>query len=149
MSNSFTAPDLETEDEETKSANAQLIADLKEQVQRAEQASEQYRKQLEVMQKRLDDAATEQTTAEERDYQRQTEIDHLRVQAKDSVRQYRELQLAYEADKNTFDQERERQASKEADLEGKIRKLAEALRTRGADRITASRSGKWACYLIL
>jgi len=142
MSNSFAPPDPEPDDEETKSANAQLIADLKDQVHRAEQASDQYRKQLEVMQKRLDDAAGEQTTSEERDYQRQTEIDRLRVEYKDSIRQYRELEAAYDADKNTFLHERERQAEKEADLEAKISRLTASLRARDADRVTASRSGK-------
>lgn len=142
MSNSFAPPETEPDDEETKSANAQLIADLKEQVHRAEQASDQYRKQLEVMQKRLDDAAGEQTTSEERDYQRQTEIDRLRVEYKDSIRQYRELEAAYDADKNTFLHERERQANKEADLEAKISRLTAALRARDADRVSASRSGK-------
>jgi chromosome segregation ATPase len=142
MSNSFAPPETEPDDEETKSANAQLIADLKEQVHRAETASEQYRKQLEVMQKRLDDAAGEQTTSEERDYQRQTEIDRLRVEYKDSIRQYRELELAYDADKNTFLNERERQVNKEADLEAKISRLTATLRARDADRVSASRSGK-------
>ncbi|KEF59633.1 uncharacterized protein A1O9_04479 [Exophiala aquamarina CBS 119918] len=141
MSNSFASPESEPDNEETKAANAQLIADLKEQVHRAEQASDQYRKQLEVMQKRLDDAAGEQTTSEERDYQRQTEIDRLRVEYKDSIRQYRELEIAYDADKNTFLHERERQVNKEADLEAKISRLTATLRARDADRVSASRSG--------
>lgn len=145
MSNSFASPETEPDDEETRSANSQLIADLKEQVHRAEQASEQYRKQLEVMQKRLDDAAGDQTTSEERDYQRQNEIDRLRVEYKDSMRQYRELELAYDADKNTFLHERERQANKEVELEAKIGRLTAALRARQSDRASASRSGKQTC----
>lgn len=124
-----------------KSANAQLIADLQEQVQRAEQASEQYRKQLEGMQQRLDEAASEQTASEERDYQRQTELDLLRAEMKESTRQRREIELAFEEDKQVFLQVREKQANKEAELQAVIGRLNEALRTRGAERINASRSG--------
>ncbi|KAK4948071.1 hypothetical protein LTR10_013125 [Elasticomyces elasticus] len=141
MSNSSPAGDAETGDEEAKSANAQLIADLKEQVDRAEQASEQYRRQLEVMQQRLDEVAAEQTTAEERDYQRQTDLDRLKAQIKDSERQYRELEVTYNEDKDTFLQERDRQARREAELQAVISRLNETLRTRSADKLTASRLG--------
>lgn len=141
MSSSFASAENETDDEEAKSARAQLMANLKEQVQRAEQASEQYRKQLEIMQQRLDEAATEQTTAEERDYQRQTEVDRLRAEIKESARQHRELEVAHEEDKQLFLRERERQANKEANLQGVINRLNETLRTRGAERINAGRSG--------
>ncbi|EXJ95366.1 hypothetical protein A1O1_00487 [Capronia coronata CBS 617.96] len=141
MSTSFpSSVEPEVEDDESKSVNAQLIADLKEQVQRAEQASEQYRKQLEMMQQRLDEAAAEQTSAEERDYQRQSELDRLKAEIKDLNRQRRELELAYSEDKQTFLHERERQAGKEADLQCVISRLNEALRTRSAERISASRS---------
>ncbi|KAI1608009.1 hypothetical protein EDD37DRAFT_614290 [Exophiala viscosa] len=141
MSNSSPAGDAETDNEEAKSANAQLIADLKEQVDRAEQASEQYRRQLEVMQQRLDEVAAEQTTAEERDYQRQTDLDRLKAQIKDSERQYRELEVTYNEDKDTFLQERGRQARREAELQSVISRLNETLRTRSADKLTASRLG--------
>lgn len=130
------------EDEETKSANAQLIADLQEQVQRAERASEQYRKQLEVMQQRLDEAASEQTASEERDYQRQTELDRLKAEIKDSSRQHRELELAYNEDKQLFLQEREKQTNRESDLHAIINRLNETLRSRGTERINASRNGR-------
>ncbi|KIV80995.1 hypothetical protein PV11_08449 [Exophiala sideris] len=141
MSNSSPVADAETENDEAKSANAQLIADLKEQVDRAEQASEQYRRQLEVMQQRLHEVAAEQTTAEERDYQRQTDLDRLKAQIKDSERQYRELEVTYNEDKDTFLQERDRQASREAELQAVISRLNETLRTRSADKLTASRLG--------
>jgi len=141
-SSSFAALDADMDDEDSKASTAQLIAGLREQVQRAELASEQYRKQLEVMQKRLDDTAAEQTAAEERDYQRQTEIDRLRAEIKESIRQRRELELAYDSEKHLLLQERERQAGTEADLRSVINRLNEALRSRAAEKPGASRSGK-------
>ncbi|KIW15683.1 hypothetical protein PV08_05733 [Exophiala spinifera] len=138
-STSFASTDEGTESEEAKSANAQLISDLREQVQRAEQASESYRRQLEGMQQRLDEAAAEQTTAEERDYQRQTELDQLKAELKECERQHRELKVTYNEDRETFLQERERQASKEAELQGVISRLNETLRTRSTEKINNSR----------
>lgn len=142
-SSSFALPDGEQqEEEETKSANAQLIAGLKEQVDRAEQASEQYRKQLEIMQQRLDEAAAEQTTGEERDYKRQTEIDRLRAEIRDLARERRELESAQEHERKLFEQERERQSSRELALQDKVHRLNEVLRTKGLERTSADRSGK-------
>ncbi|KAL6249812.1 hypothetical protein RBB50_003668 [Rhinocladiella similis] len=138
-STSFASAADGTEDEEAKSANSQLISDLREQVQRAEQASESYRRQLEGMQQRLDEATAEQTTAEERDYQRQTELDRLKAELKECERQHRELNVTYNEDKETFLQERERQASKEAELQGVISRLNETLRTRSTEKINNSR----------
>lgn len=141
-SSTFVAPDGEQEDEETKSANAQLISGLKEQVDRAEQASEQYRKQLEIMQRRLDEAAAEQTTGEERDYKRQTEIDRLRAEIRDSARERRELESTHEHERKLFEQERERQSGRELELQDKVQRLSETLRTRGLERTSVDRSGE-------
>ncbi|KIV90501.1 hypothetical protein PV10_07800 [Exophiala mesophila] len=138
-SSTFVAPDSEQEDEETKSANAQLISGLKEQVDRAEQASEQYRKQLEIMQRRLDEAAAEQTTGEERDYKRQTEIDRLRAEIRDSARERRELESTHEHERKLFEQERERQSSRELELQDKVHRLTETLRTKGLERSSVDR----------
>ncbi|ETN39791.1 uncharacterized protein HMPREF1541_06017 [Cyphellophora europaea CBS 101466] len=140
MSTSFTPDQLEQEDEDEKNANMQPIADLKEQVSRAEQASEQYRKQLEVMQQRLDDATNEQTAAEERDFARQTELDKLRAEIKESARQNRELETSYESDHRMLLQERESQSSREAELQAVINRLNETLRNKGIEKSNASRA---------
>jgi uncharacterized protein YhaN len=140
QSNSFT--DQDVDEDEAKAANVQLISDLREQVGRAEQASEQYRKQLDVMKKRMDELDNAQTSAEERDYSRQTEIDRLKAEVKDLARQRREIEVEYEADKKLFLQEHDRRESKEKDLEAKVQRLNETLRTKGTERLIASRSGK-------
>jgi hypothetical protein len=141
MSTSFTPDELD-QDEDEKNTNAQLIAELKEQVQRAEQASEQYRKQVEDMQRRLDDATNDQTASEERDFQRQTEIDHLRAEIKESVRQRRELELAHDSEKRLLLQDRDRQSSREAELQSVIRRLNETLRNKGLEKSNANRACK-------
>lgn len=141
MSTSFTPDDDLDQDEDEKNANAQIMVDLKEQVQRAEQASEQYRKQLEAMQQRLDAATNEQTEAEEREFQRRTDMDRLRAEVKDSSRQRREQEISHESEKRLLLQERDRQTAKEAELQSVINRLNETLRNKGLEKSIASRAG--------
>lgn len=141
MSTSFTPDQLEQEEEDDKQANAQLISDLREQLQRAEQASEHYRKQLEGLQHRLDDATNEQTAAEERDFARQTELDKLRAEIKEAARYNREIETAHESEKRMLLQERESQISREAELQATIARLTETLRSKGIEKSLASRAG--------
>ncbi|KAH0843690.1 hypothetical protein AYO21_05476 [Fonsecaea monophora] len=141
MSTSFIGSiDQDQEDEEAKSANVKLIKDLQEQVQRAEQASERYKKQLEVMQQRLDETSQAQMALEERDLQKQTERDRLKAEIRDLNRQRRELEIEHEEHQQLFLQERERQMKKEAEQQATINRLNEALRLQGTERLNASRS---------
>ncbi|RMZ83165.1 hypothetical protein DV738_g1157, partial [Chaetothyriales sp. CBS 135597] len=123
------------QDEDERNANAQLIADLQLQVQRAEHASEQYRKHLELMQERLDKSTNDLTLAEERDFQRQTQLDRLQAEVKDTARQRRELDIAHESEMRMLLQERERQASREAGLQSVINRLNETLRNKEHERL--------------
>jgi uncharacterized coiled-coil protein SlyX len=118
------------DEDDNRNANAQLIAELKEQVQKAEQASDNYRKQLEVLQKRLDDFAEDQIAVEEREQKRQTELDTLLIDLKDSVRQRRELEQSHEVEKNLMLRERDRHAGREAELQIVISRLNERLRAK-------------------
>ena len=127
-------PEADTESDDAKATNAQLIANLKDQVQRAEKASEQYRKHLESLQQRLDESANEQTAAEERELQKQTELDGLRGDTKEAARRNRELELSFDSERRLLLQDREKQASKEAELQATITRLNEALRLKGLER---------------
>lgn len=130
-----------TEDEEeSRGLNAEIIAELKEHVRRAEDASEQYRKQIEVLQRRLDDFTEQQTAAEEREYQRQSALDVLRAEVKETARQMREMEQVHENEVNALLQEREIQASREAQMQVVIHRLNETLRSRDATRSGTGRA---------
>jgi chromosome segregation ATPase len=139
MSAAYT-PDQIEDDEDERNANAQLISDLKEQVQRAEQASEQYRKTIEQLQNRLDEATNEQTNAEERDFQRQTELDKLRAEVKELSRQKREAESSHESEKRMLLQERESLLGKDAQSQTIIARLNETLRDKGLEMSHANRA---------
>ena len=129
-------------EDDARAENAQLVAELKEQLQKAELASEQYQKQLEVLQLRLDEVLIDQTRLEEQNHQRDAEIQALRANAKDFARQKREMEQFHEAEKTLILKEREQQATKEEELQSVIRRLNETIRQRDIRSYTASPSGR-------
>ncbi|KAJ9652191.1 hypothetical protein H2198_008535 [Neophaeococcomyces mojaviensis] len=131
----------EPDDEESKNASAQLIADLKEQLERAEQASEQYRKQLEILQQRLDESTDQQTAAEERDFAARTRIDQLVAEIKDTVRQRREMEMTFESERNLLVEEKKRSTAREAELQSVVSRLRDTLKTKSLERANAARTG--------
>ncbi|KAL2807637.1 hypothetical protein BJX63DRAFT_63875 [Aspergillus granulosus] len=114
-------------EEEARAQNAALIEDLKEQLQKAETASEQYQKQLGVLQMRLDEAVSEQTKLEDQSHERDSKIEALNGEIRDHVRQIRDLEQAHELERNAMLQEKEQQASREEEMQATIQRLKEAV----------------------
>ncbi|KAK5950282.1 hypothetical protein OHC33_008751 [Knufia fluminis] len=133
----------ENDENESKSANSQLIADLKEQVLRAEQASEQYRRQLEALQLRLDEANDQQTAAEERDFAARTQIDKLLAEVKDSTRQKRDMEMNFESERSMLIQEKDRTSERQLELQSVVNRLTDALKTKSLERASTARSGQF------
>ncbi|KAL4812345.1 hypothetical protein BDW67DRAFT_170256 [Aspergillus spinulosporus] len=114
-------------EEEARAQNAALIEDLKEQLQKAETASEQYRKQLGVLQMRLDEAVTEQAKLEDQSHEKDSKIEALNGEIREHVRQIRDLEQAHELERNAMLQEKEQQASREEEMQATIQRLKEAV----------------------
>jgi len=114
-------------EEEARAQNAALIEELREQLQKAETASEQYQKQLGVLQMRLDEAVNEQGKLEEQALERDTRIETLSGEVRDQARQLRDLEQNYESERNAMLQERERQTSREEELQATIQRLKESV----------------------
>lgn len=135
-------------EEEARAQNAALIEELREQLQKAETASEQYQKQLGVLQMRLDEAVSEQTKLEDQAHERDQRIEALGNEIRDQARQIRDLEQNHELERNAMLQEKEQQASKEEELQATIQRLKESvaqkdlrMNTEG-DRHQVSRSCK-------
>jgi hypothetical protein len=129
-------------EDDARAEHAQLVAELKEQLQRAEFASEQYQKQLEVLQLRLDEVLIDQSRLEEQGHQRDAEIQILQANAKDFARQRKEMEQFHEAEKALILKERDQQASKEEELQAIIRRLNDTIRQRDIRFHDASPSGR-------
>src|SRR5271163_4268739 len=129
-------------EDDARAEHAQLVAELKEQLQRAEFASEQYQKQLEVLQLRLDEVLIDQSRLEDQGHQRDAEIQILQANAKDFARQRKEMEQFHEAEKALILKERDQQARKEEELQVVIRRLNDTIRQRDIRFQDASPSGR-------
>lgn len=124
----------DSSDEEARAQNAALIEELKEQLQKAESASEQYRKQLEVLQLRLDEAIAEQTRLEDQAHEKESKIEALNSEIREHARQLRDLEQAHERERNAMLQDKEQQASREEELQATIQRLKESLAQKEKER---------------
>ncbi|KAJ5788722.1 hypothetical protein N7457_003712 [Penicillium paradoxum] len=114
-------------DEEARAQNAALIVELREQLQKAETASEQYQKQLGVLQMRLDEAISEQSKLEDQAHERDTRIEALNSEIRDQGRQIRDLEQNHESERNAMLQEKEQQTSREEEMQATIQRLKDSM----------------------
>ncbi|RMJ22132.1 hypothetical protein PHISP_06995 [Aspergillus sp. HF37] len=117
----------EPSDEEARAQNAALIEELREQLQKAETASEQYRKQLGVLQMRLDEAVSERGKLEDQAHEKDSKVETLNSEIRDHVRQMRDLEQTHEMERNAMLQEKEQQASHEEEMQATIQRLKDSL----------------------
>jgi hypothetical protein len=134
-------------DENSRADHAQLVDELKLQVQRAEIASEQYQKEVEILQLRLHEAVGERNNLEAQISQKDMEAETVHTEAKDIMRQQKELEQTHHAEKDMMLKEREHQLNKEQELQSIIHRLNETIRQREmrahveGERPVISRSG--------
>lgn len=114
-------------EDDARAENAALIEDLKEQLQKAETVSEQYQKQLGVLQMRLDEAVSEQGKLEEQAHEKDSKVEALHNEVRDHARQIRELEQGYETERAVMAKEKELQASREEELQSSIQRLKETI----------------------
>jgi hypothetical protein len=117
----------DTPDEDARAENAALIEELKEQLHKAETVSEQYLKQLEVLQMRLDEAILEQGKLESQAHEKDSKVEALTAEIRDHARQIRELERIYETERNAILRDKELQTSREEELQITIQRLKESL----------------------
>lgn len=114
-------------EEEARAQNAALIGDLKEQLQKAETASEQYRKQLGVLQMRLDETVNDHGKLEDHSHERESKIEALNGEIREHVRQIRDLEQSHDMERNAMLQEKEQQGSREEEMQATIQRLKDSL----------------------
>lgn len=118
--------------EESKAETAALIEDLKTQLHKAESSSEDYQKQLFVLQKRFDDTTNEHTKLEESSHANIDKLEALEKEKSEALRRHRDLQVAFENDKTASMREREEASSREEELNGIVQRLKDSLAQREA-----------------
>lgn len=116
--------------EESKAETSALIEDLKQQLRKAETASEEYQKEAAVLQSRLDDALDDHTKLEESAQENVNRIEVLERERHDSMRKYRDLETAFEHDKVASMREKEEAMHREQELTDTVQRLKESLSNR-------------------
>lgn len=135
-------------DDEARAASAAAIEELKEQVQKAETTTEQYRKQLGVLQMRLDDVVSEHGKLEEQAHEKDNTVNSLREEIRELSRQLREKEQTHETELAALLKDKETQANKEEELQTTIQRLKETiaqkdLRMNVENDQNVSRSREW------
>lgn len=120
-------------DAEARAETVALIEDLKERLQKADNASEQHKKQAEVLQTRLDDALKEQAKLEEKVHESEEQIEALRNEKREAARQMREMEAIYEAERSSMMKEKEEMANREEEMQAVINRLKETLNQKNAE----------------
>ncbi|KAI0972426.1 hypothetical protein F4678DRAFT_60373 [Xylaria arbuscula] len=120
-------------DDNARAETVALIEDLKERLHKADAASEQYRKQGEVLQSRLDEALKEQAKLEERAHENDEQIETLRNEKREAARQMREMEAIYEAERSSMMKEKEEMSNREEEMQTIINRLKETLNQRNAE----------------
>lgn len=106
--------------------------DLKERLQKAELASEEFQKQALVLQTRLDDALKEQGKLEDRIHEDEERFEMVENEKRESQRQLNELERIFEAERVTVMKDKEESQSREEELEEVIQRLKENLAQKDA-----------------
>ncbi|KAL9113922.1 MAG: hypothetical protein Q9227_002056 [Pyrenula ochraceoflavens] len=115
-------------EEDARVQSATLLEELKQQLARAEEASEHYQKHAEVLQSRLDEVNKEQTSMEEQAHDKDSKFLALQDELMESRRQRRDLEKVHDVEREKLLVERQLQQSREEELQSIIQRLNETIK---------------------
>ncbi|PNS21680.1 hypothetical protein CAC42_1534 [Sphaceloma murrayae] len=115
-----------TEDE-TKAQTAAAIEDLQDRLTKAEETSEDYHRQITLLETRLESATTDQGRLEETVQELHERIEELDNEKRESLRSRRELEAIYESDRAASVKFREEAQAREDELLETIQRLKDGL----------------------
>jgi chromosome segregation ATPase len=107
-----------------------IIDDLKERLAQAEASAESYKRQVDVLQSKLDDALKEQSRLEEKVHESEEQIEALTNEKRDAARQIREMETIYEAERSAMLKEKEEMVNREEEMQAVIQRLKDTLAQR-------------------
>lgn len=115
-------------DDDAKAEAAGLVEDLKAQLRKAESASDEYQKQLYIVQQKLDEIQVDYAKAEDAANEHIERIEALTKDNQDAQRKYKELENIYENEKAASMREREEAMAREEDLQGTVQRLKDSIK---------------------
>ncbi len=110
-----------------------LLDDLKERLSKAEASSEQFRRQNEVLQVRLDDANKGHAQLEERVHEDDEQLEALKNEKREMARRIQQMETIYEAERSAMTREKEDMGNREEEMQRVIQRLKDSLAQRNVD----------------
>jgi chromosome segregation ATPase len=147
LSSSSAASDAE---DDARAETVAVLDDLKERLRNTETISEQFQKQAQVLQSRLDEALQEQGKLEDRLHENEERLETLENEKRDALRQKREMESIYEAERSAMTKEREEMSNREEEMQTIIQRLKDSLSQRSNvdEESRLSRRCKFEMYLL-
>lgn len=138
-------------EEAARAETVALLDDLKDRLAKAETTSEDYRKQAEVLQSRLDETVSEQVKYEEKCHEHEEQIEALQNEQREATRKIREMEAIYEAERSSMVKEKEEMSNREEQLQMIIARLKDSLNQKMSkedndDEVRSTRSRKYHPY---
>ncbi|KAJ6440307.1 M protein, serotype 2.1 precursor [Purpureocillium lavendulum] len=121
---------LGSAESDARAENASAVEDLQQRLEKEEKASEQYKKQADVLQSKLDDVVKESARLEEKVHEYDEQLEALRNEKRDATRQIREMENIYEAERSAILKEKEELANREEEMQSVIQRLKDNLAQR-------------------
>ena len=118
---------LDDSDDDAKQERLALLELLKERLTKAESASEEYQKQVEVLRMKLDEALGEQSKLEYRIHEEEESVEKIIVENKETLRQRRELENQYKSERKATMSFKEDFHAREEELLAVINRLKTSL----------------------
>lgn len=117
-------------DDDARAETVAVLDDLKDRLRKTEAISEQFQKQAQVLQSRLDEARHEQGKLEDRVHESEERLESLENEKRDALRQKREMESIYEAERSSMTKEREDMSNREEEMQSIIQRLKDSLNAR-------------------
>ncbi|KAM5369620.1 hypothetical protein ACJZ2D_008979 [Fusarium nematophilum] len=121
---------LSTAEADARGEAAAALEDLQQRLEKEEKQSLQYKRQVEVLQSKLDEAVKESAKLEEKAHEYDEQIETLRNEKREVTRQMREMESIYEAERSSILKEKEEMANREEEMQAMIQRLKDSLAQR-------------------
>ncbi|KAK4188032.1 hypothetical protein QBC35DRAFT_213172 [Podospora australis] len=124
--------DLERE-ESIRAETVAIIDDLRSRLETAERTAESTKRQVEILQDKLDEAHKEQAKLEEKVHEHEEHIETLTNEKREAARQMREMENIYEAERSAMMKEKDEMGNREEEMQAVIQRLKDSLAQRNLD----------------
>lgn len=134
LSTNATASD-DTSEDDARAERASLMEDLRSRVQKAETASEEYQRQLNLLQARLDESQQGHGQLEDQLHEKNERVEELEIESVQAAHQKRDLEGIFESERAAMIKDRDEQKAKEGHMQTTIQRLKDSLAQRERSNI--------------